>query len=944
MEEEMESADRESTHRLELALGPVQDAGEFGAVLRRLLRRARESTGRRLTCRELSELTGYGRSSVNNWLEGRSLPSADGLGDLLIALDATCGEQRLLATARDQIEDRRRAAARTRPEPAGHDPQARPGVVPRELPPDVTAFTGRAAELASLDGMLAGVRAMREDAERAPVVISAVSGTAGVGKTALAVRWAHQVVDYFPDGQLYVNLRGFDPDQPLPAGEALARFLRTLGIQGQDVPPEVEERSALYRSLLSGKQMLIVLDNAASAEHVRPLLPGAGPLVVVTSRDSLAGLVARDGAHRLDLSLLPVDDAVALLCNLIGDRVAAEPAAAVALAEACARLPVALRVAAELAVTRPSAMLAELAAELAGQQDRLDRLDAGGDVRTAVRSVFSWSYRNLPPSAARAFRLIGLHPGPDWDRHAAAALTACGLHQIDQLLGELSRAHLIQPGAGGRYIMHDMLRAYAAGLAAEQDSDATRQAALTSLSDYYLAAAVAAMDLLFPAEQDRRPRPPPGIPTPGMTDSAAARAWLAAELATLVGVVTFTATHGWPGHAGRLAATLNRFLQGGYGTEAIIVHAGALRAAQGQGDRAAQARALNHLGSVYKQLGRQQEAGDYLQQSLVLAREIGDRAGEARSLGSLGNVHERQGHYSQAGDCFGHARLLFREIGDRLGEARSLGNLALINGRQGRYQQAADCHHQALAVFREMGDRLGEARTLGNLGDVYCRQALYEQALEHHHQALGLFREIGDQAGEADAQADLGAVYERQGLCEHAIDCHLQALDLFRKVGDLHGQARTLAGLGTVYQQQGACEKAEENHQEALTLSRRIGDHYGEARALTGLGAACQRRGDFRGAAELHRQALALFREMGDRGGEAGALNGTGEALAACGQGDQARARHAVALALARETGDRYEEARALAGLGVVGQRRGDPPDPASRQHAPTRPRPHPAA
>jgi DNA-binding SARP family transcriptional activator len=314
-------------------------------------------------------------------------------------------------------------------------------VVPRQLPGAVPQFAGRAAELAALTALLdrAGGRAGET------MVISAISGTAGVGKTALAVRWAHQVADRFPDGQLYVNLRGYDPDQPVSAADALAGFLSALGVAGPDIPAGADERAGRYRSLLAGRRMLVVLDNAREVEQVRLLLPGASDcVVVVTSRDSLAGLVARHGASRLELGLLPIDDAVALLRALIGGRADADPCAAAALAARCARLPLALRVAAELTAALPGSSLGELVCELAGQQ-RLDLLDAGGDPRTAVRAVFSWSCRYLDADAARAFRLLGLHPGPDFDLYAAAAMIAANAETAARLLGQLARAHLIHP-------------------------------------------------------------------------------------------------------------------------------------------------------------------------------------------------------------------------------------------------------------------------------------------------------------------------------------------------------------------------------------------------------------------------------------------------------------------------------------------------------------------
>ena len=398
-----------------------------------------------------------------------------------------------------------------------------PALVPQELPADVSAFTGREVELAELDFLLPAA-GQEPGATSGAVVISAVAGTAGVGKTALAVRWAHRVAGQFPDGQLYVNLRGYDPGQPLAAGVARAGFLRALGVADADIPLAEAERAARFRSVAAGKRLLVVLDNAATVAQVRPLLPGGGPaMVVVTSRDSLAGLVARDGARRLDLDLLPQVEALALLAALIGARADADPAAAQALAGLCARLPLALRVAAELAVTRPEAPLADLVAELDGAGDRLAPLAADGDPHAAVASVFSWSYQHLTPEAARMFRLLGTHPAQHWDPHAAAALTDSGLAQARRLLGVLARVHLIQPASPGRHQMHDLLRAYAASQAGCHDSDQARHAALTRLFDYYLAASAAAVDCLSPANRNWRPDPPlVTTPVPKFSDPAAA--------------------------------------------------------------------------------------------------------------------------------------------------------------------------------------------------------------------------------------------------------------------------------------------------------------------------------------------------------------------------------------------------------------------------------------
>ncbi|WP_307782092.1 BTAD domain-containing putative transcriptional regulator [Streptomyces sp. MBT65] len=315
-------------------------------------------------------------------------------------------------------------------------------VVPAQLPLEAAGFTGREEELARLEKVLgAGAGTVRPTA----VVVSAVSGTAGVGKTALAVHWAHRARDRFPDGQLYVNLRGYDPERPLTAPDALVRFLTALGVSERDIPAEPDDRAARYRTEVADRRMLIVLDNAATVEQVRPLLPGTGSCaVLVTSRDSLAGLVAREGAQRLDLDPLPADAARTLLRRLIGPRAEAEPEAVDTLAAQCARLPLALRVAAELAAARPGTPLTDLVAELADQQRRLYLLDAEGDPRAAVVTVFSWSLRQLPTEAARTFRLLGLHPGPDLDASAAAALTGGSTADARRALDVLARAHLVQ--------------------------------------------------------------------------------------------------------------------------------------------------------------------------------------------------------------------------------------------------------------------------------------------------------------------------------------------------------------------------------------------------------------------------------------------------------------------------------------------------------------------
>lgn len=700
--------------------------------------------------------------------------------------------------------------------------------VPRVLPAAVRHFAGRQDELTALHGLL------DQADEEAPgtVVISAIGGTAGVGKTALAVHWAHQVVERFPDGQLYVNLRGYDPGPPVPAGDALAGFLRAMGVPGHQIPAEADERAARYRSLLAGRRMLVLLDNARSAEQVRPLLPAAaGCLALVTSRDALVGLVARDGARRLELDLLPLAEAAGLLRALIGERAATDPGATQTLAVQCARLPLALRVAAERAIAHPGASVASLVAELADERSQLDLLEAGGDPRTAIRAVFSWSYRDLDAAAARAFRLTALNPGSDLDAYATAALTGTTLEQACLSLSRLARAHLIQPsrtswnGWNARYSRHDLLRTYARELAVAEDSEEERLTALTRLFDHYLHAAGTAANTLYPADQSRRPPvPEPASPVPPVAAPAAAQAWLDDERPSLVAVAAHAASRDWPGHAIPLALTLFRYLDtAGHFPEAITVHDCARRAAKQVGDPAAEAEALTSLGSVDLRQGRYQQAADHFRRAQALFREAGNRSGQARSLGNLGIVLLQQGGYREAARHLELAATLLREIGDHTGEARVLGNLGILSRRQGHYRQAADYHRQALTMFRAIGDRAGEASALTDLGDVHLLRGRYRSATDYHQRSLALFRETGYPAGQAKALNGLGESFLSAGRAADARTRHIEALDLAVLLDDQYEQARAHDGLGHACRALGDLGQARRQWREALALYTRIG-------------------------------------------------------------------------------------------------------------------------
>ncbi|WP_305783814.1 AfsR/SARP family transcriptional regulator [Symbioplanes lichenis] len=736
------------------------------------------------------------------------------------------------------------------PAPAGPaQPPAPAG--PAQLPAPVAAFTGREAELAALDRLAAETQ------------IVAIAGTAGVGKTALAVRWSRRIAGRFPGGGLYVNLRGYDPDQPVPPAEALAGFLRALGVAGPDVPLGLDERAGCYRTALAGRRVLIVLDNAGSADQVRPLLPGApGCLVVVTSRDSLAGLVALDGARRLDLGLLPAADALTLLRRLVGARVDAEPERAAELADQCARLPLALRVAAELAVTRPEVSLAGLARALADQRHRLELLDAGGEVRAAVASVFSWSFQQLPADVAHAFAAAGLHPGPDFEAGAVAALIGGDAGHAARLCARLARAHLVEAHGPGRYTMHDLLRAYARTRAALTPAEAA--AAMTRLLDHYLAGAAAAMDVLHSAERAKRPRIEPVATTPRFTGPGDARAWLDAELPDLVAACAYAAAHGRAAHATALAQTLFRHLDmSGHHAEALTVHEHARRAARDSGDRSAEARALNNLAAAHWWRAEYARAAAYYRDAAVLFRAAGDRIGEADALCNLGLIARTTGVVADAAGHYAEALRLYRENGHALGEVSALKGLGVVHTLTGRLDEAAGHLGVALRLARAAGKVDGEADILTDLAGVQLRRGELEPAAATLGRALTLYRNLGYPGNEATTLNLLGAVARAAGDLAGALAYHESSLELRRATGTRNGEAAALNDFGGTLLATGAGPAAADRHAEALAVAAADGDRYQQARAHDGLAAAHRAAGDDAAARGHWEQALRLFAALG---------------------------------------------------------------------------------
>jgi tetratricopeptide (TPR) repeat protein len=719
------------------------------------------------------------------------------------------------------------------------------------LPRDLDRFTGRTTELDRL-------RTAQQDG--GAVVISAIEGMAGVGKTQLAVHAGHLLARERPfDRVLFVNLRGFHPDPaqpPADPGAVLDGFLRLLGVPGQRIPHDLDARTTTYRGLLAGTRALVVLDNAADADQVRPLLPRQpGCLTLVTSRRSLTDL---DPATHLAVDVFTADEALEFLTRAaphvsVGD----DPGAAARITERCGYLPLALGLVAGHLRAKPGWTLTDHA-------DWLDERHHQRRLDTGVELALDLSYHHLPADRRRLLRLLGLHPGLDLGAHAAAALADTRLDTAQAHLDHLCGDHLLQHGTPGRYTCHDLVRAYATARAHDEDRPPERRAALARLFDHYLATVATAMNTLHPAESRLRPRiPPPATPTPELTDPDTALGWLDAERPTLVAVAAYTADHGWPVQTIRLSRILFRYLAGGHHTDALTVHGHAHRAARDTGDPTGQAHALTGLGVAHMRLGRRRLAAEHLQQALDLFRQADDPAGQARTLGNLGYLEQRSGHYRTATDHYRQALALDRRGGDRAGEARTLTNLGNVETLLGRYRTATDHYRQALVLCRQAGNREGEAQALNSLGEVEARAGRHGPASDHVSQALTLFRRLGNRAGEAWTLDTLGALHTHLGQPAQATERHQQALAISRETGDRESEVEGLNGLGEAANAAANPTEALTHHTAANTLATEIGHREQQARAHAGLGHAHHSLGDLTRARHHYEHALTLYTDLG---------------------------------------------------------------------------------
>jgi DNA-binding SARP family transcriptional activator len=746
-------------------------------------------------------------------------------------------------------------------------------VTPAQLPADAAGFVGRAGDLRQLDALLPDP----DDASGTAMPIATVAGMAGVGKTALAVHWAHQVAGRFPGGQLYLDLRGYSETTPVRPIEGLRQLLHGLGVD--QVPADLEEAASLYRSLTAGRRLLVLLDNAATADQVRPLLPGnPGCLVVVTSRDRLAGLVASHGARRLVLGPLHPEEAQALVTEVVGgERVEGEAEAAADLARACAHLPLALRIAAANLADDPHQPIAsQVAALRAG--DRLAALEVEGDPGAAVRSAFDASYRRLAPPERRLFRLLGLVPGPHVSVPSAAALVADDPDQARRTLGRLAAAHLVDEYVPGRYRLHDLLRLYAAECAREVDAG-ERAEATGRLLEQYLDTAGEAARLLYP-EKLRLPRPGPGdrAGPPPFSDRAQALDWLDAEAPNLVAAARDAAGHGAPRLAWLLADTLRGYFWLRVPALSWLEVASAGLAAAVAGDDArAQGAAQLSLGDLHLHRNRYPAAIEHYGEAVRHSRAAGWPEGEVIALGDLGLAHWRLGRLPVAVDHLTRSLTLARRTGWRMGERAALHHLGIVHAEAGLLDEAHQRLTAALALTEDPAPM--RAAMLDGLGEVCWARGQLQEALGHLTRALAIFQAVGSRGGQADTLRNLVAVHCDAGRHDQAVELAGEALELAGQIGNRVLQAGVLNALGRTWRHAGDHRAALQRHRQALEVARQVRARGQEGEALAGLAAARRHLGEPEAAREDAVQALRLARDAGHRLGEARALRVLGDAV-----------------------------------------------------------------
>ena len=781
---------------------------------------------------------------------------------------------------------------------------AAPRHVPRQLPVDARLFTGRAAEFHELVTLVQDA-----DEDAGMFVISAINGMAGIGKTALAVRSAHRLAERFPDGQLFIDLRGYDAElAPLSAEDALDYLLRSLGVEPRAIPADPHERAALYRSRLAGTRTMILLDNAASTAQVLPLLPGtSGCVVLITSRNRMMGL---DDAHFFALDALLPDEAIALLRMVAGEsRIAADDPAARELVELCGLVPLAVRIVASRLRHHRGTTVAGLVAELRAEPDRM--MEGLRDEERNLAGVFESSYRGLPEPEARLFRLLGLLPGVDLDAYAAANLLGAPLEEADRLLDSLLEQNLLAEHAPGRYRMHDLLRAFARGLGTPPEREG---AAFDRLLDYYEFTAQVGADRLA-----RRVRPPSARRAPGpgvvrvLRDDADAVAWISAERGNLLALLEQA---GDSGRLVSLTASLAAFLADEVPkNRQIALHEAAVAAASEAGRKAEQAEAQLNLAHVYRTDGNFDHAAELLRSAVEAYRGIADTLGEANALVELGRVVNLTGRHADASEIHERALNRYRALGDRLGEADALYELSRVDALVGESGRAESRAREALAAFQELGKTLGVAQVRVVLANLRRRAGDFAAAAELLELSAAVFREVGQKQNESNVLWTLGQIRLAQGDLDPAAVLLERALELAREVGTRHGVAGCLGVLGTVRLAQGDVPGALGLLREALTMFEAIGHRTGAASAQMYLAKAKRLSGEPEAALDLLNSAITAYEHAGDEVGRAEAWILMGALVADTAGPEAALPWYRKALTSARDVDAAALQAEALAGI-----------------------------
>jgi tetratricopeptide (TPR) repeat protein len=778
-----------------------------------------------LSQEELAERAGLSAQAISMLERGvRSAPRTSTIESLAAALGLDGSQRRALI-----------AAARRRPERAA-------GTVPRELPRPPDDFTGREAELLALCELL--------DPATARPGLVVIDGMAGVGKSAFAIQAAHRLVasGAYPDGQLYVDLRGASPGlAPLTPHDAVGRLLRSLGLDPAGVPHDVEEAAARFRSLVATRRLLLVLDDARAAEQVRPVLPGsASCAVIVTSRQPLASL---DAARTLQLDVLPSEQALELLARIAGrERIAAEPVAGAEVVRACGRLPLALRIAGARLALRPHWTVRDLAERLDDAAQRLQALQVG---ELAVRASFETSLGALTESAdptdsdaAAAFGLLGVPDGPDLSLGAAARLLGQPETAVRTVLERLADVQLLETVRAGRYRFHDLVRLYAREHAARSHPESERTAALERLAGFYTATAWRTLALLRPGDRRAETADPRwaggGLAFP---DAATALAWLEEERGNLVAAIVQATRPAGPSFPRELAGQLSRALFGffvvrGHWNDWVQVNRAVLSAARGAGDRAGQAGALADLAGAYEWLGRYAEAIACHEEGLALFRALGDGDGEAGTLNNLGSIYDRLGRQPEAVDCLRQSLVIFRRLAKRRGQATSLNNLGVAYRRLGRCDDAIACLCESLEIFRELGAALAQANTLMQLGVVHGQQGRFAGAIACHRESLDLYRALDARFGQAHSLHRLGVAHHLSGRSSDAVACLRESLVIARELDAVGSQVQVLRDLGDALLAAGRDREARSEWRRGLRLCEgRQLPEADELRARLGAGA-----------------------------------------------------------------------------------------------------------